>query len=181
MKPIFVTGFHRAGTKAFAEYMAEQTKKLYVNESKIKWDDYEKAITVAPNRVLHCPGLAHRCLDLARHGKVYWITRNKLDVITSMKNAGITDMAWHLMKGFRQQFPNDSIWPTLKYDGSEDVHFDFVQYLELLIKVKEYFYETKFKNVAEKIITEEQPYYNYSETLTSKKPLKQVELDRLKI
>lgn len=131
--------------------------------------------------VIHCPGLAHRTLDLAEHGKVYWVTRNKLDVVTSMRNAGMNQMAWHIMKGFREQFPNDEIWPTLKYNGSKDVYFNFVGYYDILVDVKEYFYKKYFKEVAELIQTEKQSYYDFSETLTARKPLKKEAIESIRL
>lgn len=185
----FVTGFHRAGTHSYADNLAlwqnyrvdinlkdgTVLPRRYIEEAVIKWDDFDKAIAIADkleNVVIQCPGLAHRVIDLAKHGKVYWLTRNKTDIITSMKNACIGDMAWHLMKGFRQQFPSDPIWNTLSYDGSKDAKMGYIKYYSLLIDVKEYFYQKHFKYKAKLIKIEDMPYYNYSKTLTAKMPLK---------
>lgn len=179
---IFITGLHRAGTHSFAEYIADAKGINYINENRIHGMDYGRAMDIInkhDNFVLHCPGLAHKTLELAKHGKVYWVVRNKLHVITSMRNASLDNVAWMIMNLFYKEFPKDEIWPTLTYDGSEDLKCAYVQYYEKLVEVKEYFYDKYFKGVAEKVITEEQPYYNFNSCLTSKNPLREHESIRL--
>ena len=196
---IYVTGFHRAGTHSVAKNMARAMGIPYVEESTIKWDSLEMALDLLQQKitnqdlttgkiykvkypilekgfVLQCPGLAHETEELSKHGQVFWVTRDRKNIITSMRNAGINEMAWHIMKGFRQKFPDDEIWETLKYDGSHDVHCGFVGYYTILCKVKEYFYTKYLHKFAKKIEIEKQPYYNMTKTMTLKKPLKEKEL-----
>jgi len=200
---IFVTGYHRAGTHQAAEYLATKNGVDLYYENRIRWDSLEAAFMLADGLspkwseegkltgvsdsrlkrkgfVLQCPGLAHNVLELSKVGNVYWCSRAMVDVITSMKNAGINEMAWHLMKGFHDRFPDDPIWPTLSYDGSQDIHDGFVRYYKLLIQVKQYFYETRFKDVAEKIVMEQMPYYDKGKALTTVKPLKRREYEAVR-
>lgn len=175
-KIIFITGLHRAGTHAVAEQTAKSCGVVYLEERGIKWDDFNKASKLIKKHpegfVLHCPGLAHKTIELAKIGEVCWVTRKHDHVVTSMVNGNINNMAWHLMKGFRQEFPKDPIWGKLEYEGREDNHVGFPVYHTLLVKVKEYFYKNKFKNVCKEIQLEKQPYYNYDKCLTAIKPLK---------
>ena len=168
---VFVTGFHRAGTHSQAEYLSKKHDLLYIEEGVIRWDsveavnilisgyypkwNYEGEITVKGVEepklkngfVLHCPGLAHLTEDLAKVGNVVWCQRDELSMITSTRNGNMGEMAWHLMDGFRDQYPNDLIWDTLEYDGHEDVHDGFVRYIALFMKVKKHFYEKYFKDI----------------------------------
>lgn len=191
----FVTGLHRAGTHRAAKDMAVKFKQIYLEEAVIRWDSIddvkdlikgkipseknimfkkEKNVERSLKRgfVLQCPGLAHKVEELAQYGKVYWCTRNHKDIVTSMVNLHIDDMAWHIVAGFREQFPDDPIWNKLTYDGSEDFPLGFPIYHTLTVKVKEYFYNTQFKDICEKIVLEGQGYYDYDKTVTKMKPLK---------
>lgn len=191
---IFVTGFHRAGTHEIAERIA--VEGLYISEDQIRWDCWDAILglsdgflpmfdekgfyyrgpKVLAEPVIQCPGLAHRVLDMAKLGKVYWCVRNRLDVITSMRNAGINEMAWHLMKGFHETFPDDPIWETLEYDGRDDVFDGFVRYYKLLVEVKSYFFEKYFKHLCEIIELEKVPGYDREKSMAGVHPLKDREL-----
>lgn len=198
---VFVTGFHRAGTHTWAQKLASDNHIFWIAENVIRWDSIEAVhcllagkwpkwklengkwtLTLIPMSslkdgfVLQCPGLAHKTLELVKHGKVYWATKDKLDLIASMRNSGINEMAWHIMKGFREEFSDDPIWPTLTYDGSEDAHDGFVRYYKLLCEVKTYFYETRFKGHCELVRLEDLPGYDRSKSMAGMKPLKVREL-----
>lgn len=190
----YVTGLHRAGTHSYAKYLAERDNLLYIEESKIGWDDLAAAKLLAqgalrnrrpdqpPMSMLNmkgksgitcqCPGLAHECEELSKYGEVSWVTRKDIDVITSMKNASIEKMAWHIMKGFKDKFPDDPIWKLIDYDGASDVHNNFVGYYTLLVKFKEYLYEKYFSSFVKKVRTEVQSYYDFSGTATKSAPLR---------
>jgi len=201
---IFVTGFHRGGTHTAAMQLAEKMGVPCFNEESIRWDSFEAAQMVSEgiiplwsntdgrwslagkvdpslkNFVLQCPGLAHKTLELAKLGTVYWCTRPDIKLITAMKNAGIDQMAWHIMRQFRDEFPDDSIWKTLEYNhGNEDVKVGFVRYKKLLVEVKNYFYETYFKNVCGSLILEEQDWYDSGTDMSLLKPLKPHELEAI--
>jgi hypothetical protein len=189
---IFITGLHRAATHTVAKQKAVEYNVPYLSEEIIKWDSIQAATEIANGMmpkwgrdgsvefsressldsgfVLHCPGLAHKTLDLDKLGDVYWATRDHESVLTSMINAGIRDMAWHIMKGFREEFPDDPIWQTIVYNGKNDAPSGFPKFCTLLIKVKEYFYDTKFKDLAQKIVVNDMEWYG--DNLSDKKPLK---------
>lgn len=176
---IFITGYHRAGTHEAANVLAEMHSFPLFYEEAVEFDSIElmqKINKENPNGyILHCPGLSHKVLLLANIGKVYWCDRSRLDIIASMRNGGMTDMLWHIVKGFYNEFPGDPIWTTIEYDGSVDNHYGFVKYGSLLCSVKSYFFDKYFSDKAEVIVLEKQPYYNGSETLAGKKPLKKIE------
>lgn len=199
---IYITGLHRAGTHAFAEYKAKQEKIVYVEERTIGFNSLDNAILLKEGKVrrkslkdgkiieqyipelkdgfvCQCPWLAHKVIELAKHGKVYWLTRNHDAVIASMKNGGFNDLAWNFMRDFHAEFPDDPVWKAVKYEGAQDVFCEFVGYYTLLVKMKEYFFEKYLGNYAEKIVAEEQSYFDASKTMTSKRPLKQKELDMI--
>ena len=195
----FVTGFHRAGTHTIAQDLASKHGLLYFEERRIRWDSMGatkmlcngfnpkwepvsgegwklkgyRDLNLDKGFVLHCPGIAHKTLELAEMGTVYWCVRDRINIATSMVNSGFERMTWHLMKQFHEEFPDDPIWSTLEYDGHEDVKYKFVAYHSLFLKVKDYFYETKFKDIVTLIKLEEQPFYNESETSTKKAPLRE--------
>lgn len=202
---IFVTGHHRAGTHTYAEHIAKKLNLPWLDERAIGLNDWKglqlalngklvkfskdgKKISV--NRpeliegfVLQCPFLAHKVLDLEKIGKVYWCTRSHRSIALSMANGSFGPMLWDIMKGFRDTFPKDSIWSSLKYDGREDVHYSFIGYAYLLTKVKSYFYKRRFHYKAKRIVLEEQPYYDKNSTRTSIRPAKPgalAEIERVK-
>lgn len=199
---LFVVGLHRGGTHAYAKHLAQKNHIPFIEEGMIEWNDLEAAKLLVKgkvkkydiktnkyiilknkqisNFVLQCPGLSHKAIELSKIGKVYWITRNYLDTVTAMKNAGINEMAWDIMKDFKNEWPNDPIWKYLKYDGKNDHYCNFVGYYTLLIKLKEYIYYKYLKSYAQQIFTENQIYYDRKSTLTEKKPLKPRELDMVK-
>lgn len=171
---IFITGFHRAGTHSYAENIARENKTSFIEEGKIRWDDLSLAkefVDKDKEVIIHCPGLAHEVETLATLGKVYWCTREPLSIVTSMKNAGINEQAWHITNNFKRKYPEDTIWETLIYNGKEDVWYGFVRYYNLVIKIKEHFYQKYFKEITEEVKLEEQPYYNWEECLSCKHPL----------
>ena len=192
---IFVTGLHRAGTHTIAKEVAKETGLLYIDENIIEWDGLHhikslmrkeipenKRVNIKDKDVfikglkvgfvIQCPGLAHKTLELASYGKVYWVTRAHADIVCSMINASINDMAWHIVKGFKQEFPDDPIWKKLTYDGSDDFPVGFPKYYTLLIKVKEYFYQTRFKDFCTRVKIDDQLFYDFSKSVTAKRPLK---------
>jgi len=180
---IFVTGFHRAGTHSTAEYLAKKNGVPYIEEAKIGFTNYNKAVelcSLLPHGfVLQCPCLSCRSADLARLGKTIWMKRNETDLITAHKNAGIDNIAWMEMRAYRNRYPGDKIWDHLEYDGSTDVLHGFVGYFALLKKVKDYFCDKYFQQVVDVRYLEDQPFYNYESTLSKKKPLKEHEIKRL--
>ncbi|MCP4149801.1 MAG: hypothetical protein GY757_18800 [bacterium] len=184
---IFITGFHRAGTHSFAEHITEQKRAdqkqlewwdkgwLWVDESEFDFYDYEKAVSYPENHVVQCPGLAHRVLDLARHGDVIWADRDPRSIATSMVNGGLQNESWRAMNDFHDTFPDDGIWERISYNGKRDVHLRFVGHFTLLKKVKDYFYNKYFNGVAERLLLEEQGFYVEKKSLTYQKPLKRLE------
>jgi len=172
---IYVTGFHRAGTHSMAEYFAEKYKIPYIEEMKIGMHNLKKAIALSSiysqGFVCQCPGLAHETDVLAKYGRVIWQKRNSLDIITSMKNGGLRNIAWPVMKEFNKKFPNDPIWKTITYDGSQDFYVDFIRYFATLKKVKDYFFEKYFKKCATVVYLENQPFYDKHKHLSGKKVL----------
>lgn len=180
---VFVTGHQRAGTHTFAETLAQEKGVLYLDEriiglddwdglmllinqgKRIKWGANGKPYTVdipgaKDGFVLQCPFLAHKTLDLAKLGKVYWCSADHETIARSKAHWNFGPMLWDIMKAFKAEFPNDPIWDTLQYKGREDVHVQFVGYAYLVCKVKRYFYQTLFKDVAERVVLEDQPYYH---------------------
>jgi len=199
----FITGFHRAGTHSFAEELAKVVHLPYIEEGQIEWNDWEAVEQLsncmmkkrlnkewvytfhkelADGFVLQCPMLASRVLDLAKIGKVYWCTRNHLDIITSMKNAQFNVMAWDITKTFHKQFPDDPIWNKLEgqYSGKTDATYGFVQYYTLVVKVKEYFYKKYFKDSCEVVNLEDRKDYNFKSSNSFKSPLRKGRLAKVK-
>jgi len=199
---IFVTGFHRAGTHQAGEYFANKYNIPNLTEDMIRWDsllavkilckgympkwyvkDNKKWGVVSSDQkigdfVLQCPGLAHKTIQLAQLGSVYWGYRTPVNLVTAIRNNLPARMLWYTVKGFRLEFPDDPIWEKLDYDGSEDMYYGFVKYISLLYHIKNYFYNKYFKDYAEKLVLEDQEYYQPGETLTSKRPLKATEYTR---
>ena len=188
---IYVTGFHRAGTHAFAEHKAKELGVRNIEERVVDFNDlkrlrkltggiiYKKKYEpisvpelVGKGFVCHCPMAAAWTKQLAEWGKVYWVTRNHEQVITSMVNGAFNEMSWDIMRTFREGWPDDPVWKVLEYDGSMDIHYGFVGYATLVVKVKEYLYNKYLTGHAEKIVTEEQPYYNPKEAHSLQLPLK---------
>ena len=175
----FVTGLHRAGTHSIAEHMAADMGLPYIEESVIGLDSLaivDKLIKEYKDGfVCQCPFLAHKVLELAKRGEVYWCKRNKLDVVTSMRNGSFDTFSWKVMVNFHDEFPDDPIWWTLKYDGSKDVYSGFVNHFALLLRVKEYFLQNYFKDYVKVMQLEKQPYYNAQTSLSHNKRLKPAE------
>jgi len=193
---IYVTGFHRAGTHAFAEYKAKELGISYIEEAKIGWNSVENAVALKKGKikiwdnklsnfrtyiklslldgyVAQCPGLSHKAIELSKHGKVYWVTRNIKDVVTSMRNGHFNQMTWDLMKDLKSEFPDDPIWEKISYsDGRHDQVCNYVGYYTLFCNVKQYFYEKYLKPYVTKIITEEQSYYKSESTISIKRPMR---------
>jgi len=121
--------------------------------------------------VCQCPMAAVWTEQLAEWGKVYWVTRNHEQIVTSMLSTAMPKMFWPIMKTFREQWPDDPLWGVLEYDGKEDVYYDYPGYATLIVKVKEYFFDKYLSDIAEKIVTEEQPYYDRQTMGSLKNPL----------
>jgi len=128
---IFVTGFHRAGSKSIAEHIAKQRNVPWIEEHVIDLWDFRRIAplmdgfildpstrefvfqpAIKQGFVLQCPFLTHKIQDLARLGKVYWADRNEIDIITSMKNGNFEKDALFIIKQFHDEFPGDSYWDT---------------------------------------------------------------------
>lgn len=137
---IFVTGFHRAGSKTIAKYLANKHNLVFVEEHLIDLWDFRRvtALTngfvydtrtkqlvfipaVKEGFVLQCPFLSHKALDLAWYGKVYWADRNHVDIITSMKNGSFKEDALFIIKQFVDEFPDDPYWATARFPIERDV------------------------------------------------------------
>lgn len=197
----YIVGLHKGGTHSYAKYLAQRNHALFLDEGKIRWNDLEAAILLAggkfkdhaltksqkdkiyklkdKNFVLQCPGLSHKTIELAKYGKVIWVSRSVMDTAHAMKNDNFSIMAWDIMKDFRIQWPDDPVWKILKYDSKGDIHCKFIGYFTLLIQVKEYFYEKYLKRYANRVFTEKQPYYDVDKTTISKRPLRQRDKDMI--
>jgi hypothetical protein len=191
---IFITGHHRAGTHTAAEQIAKDRGLHYVEEMEFGLQNKEAFNLICQNKrlihdknakphivdypemkrgaVIQCPFLAHRTLELAEKGKVYWCRRKLEDVSLSMAKNGFDVFMWDIMKAFNTEFPNDPIWNKLKYEGKDDRKTGFAGYAALLWQVKEYFYKTKFSGVAEILDLEVQPYYDIKKTGAFAAPIK---------
>ena len=203
---IFVTGFHRAGSKTIAEYMARQYNLPWIEEHDVDLWDFRRVIAltkgflldqtgqfvfdsaVSKGFVLQCPFLAHRLSDLIWYGdKVYWADRNEIDMITSMKNGNFKGTALYIIKQFHDEFLNDPYWKASDFADDESLKEYFhmktgdkypqlekdswIKYYKLVVDVKKYFLETKFKRFCEVIKLEDLPVYDSTKHLSGKKPL----------
>ena len=206
MTKIFVTGFHRAGSHTLAERLAKENSLPYIEETVIGFNNYVEVSQLMngkyPNHtrnllsgqvlennyidmpelkegfVLQCPGIAHKVIELNKLGEVYWATREHIGLVTSMRNIDLNNKAWIIMNAFHDGFPDDPIWKKLSYDGSMDKHYGFVDYYSLLVKVKEYFYQTRFKGLCVSKALEQEIGFDREETMSFKKPLKTKEEER---
>ena len=208
---IFVTGFHRAGSKGIARHIAKTHNLPYIEEHSIGLWDYRRVTAlidgfvhnaktnkldfypeIKKGFVLQCPFLSHKIQGLVWLGKVYWADRNYINIITSMKNGKFKADALFIIKQFHDEFPDDPYWESFG-DVNIDKYFalksgekfpqiktsanNWLRYYKLVIDVKKYFLETKFKGRAEVIKLENLPIYDSSKHLSGKKPLTQGELD----
>jgi len=190
---IFVTGFHRAGSKTIAKHMAKENNIPWIEEHVIDLWDFRRVIALVngfEDFVLQCPFLAHKVLDLVWYGKVYWADRNHIDIITSMKNGNFKEDALIVLKFFHDEFPNDPYWESFTADENIKNYFNLkegekfpqvntnnlIKYYKLVVDVKKYFLKTKFKGT-EIIRLENLPIYDSSKHLSGKMPLKGWELD----
>lgn len=190
-KYIFVTGLHRAGTHSFAEAKAAELNLPFIEELNIRFNDMSlmyKLFDKHPDGfICHCPGLAHKCLEISRikNSKIYWVERNVYDIVTSMKNVAMRKMSWDIKDSFKSEFPDDPLWikivnKEIVYDGSTDIYDGCTQYYLFIIRLKQYFYDKYFKDIAEKIITEEQNYFDAGKSVSIKYPLKDVQIERVR-
>jgi len=193
---IYVTGFHRAGTHSFAEHKAKELGISYIEEAKVGWNSLDNAVALKKGKikiwdnklskfrtyikpslldgyVCQCPGLAHKAIELSKHGKVYWVTRNIKDVVTSMRNGHFNNMTWDLMKDLKSEWPEDPIWGRVSYsDGKHDQVCFYVGYYTLFYQIKQYLYEKYLQNFVTEIKTEEQNYYDSENTESNKRPMR---------
>ena len=194
---IFVTGFHRAGTHSAAQDLAQKHDLSYIDEFNIGLYDFDAAKMLCdgywPKQkngilkgmameslkkgfVLQCPGIAHKTIELANLGKVYWCERDKFDTIASMHNSHFHTLPWKLMNFFHDEFANDEIWETAEYHGEDNPHGFFTNYYQLFYEIKEYFYNKYFKDICEIIKLEDQNYFD--EAKTNKDTLIRIERKR---
>lgn len=196
---IYVTGFHRAGTRGFAEWKAERLGVRCIDARVVDFYDLERLAALREGKVFrergttdgkrvktthHFPDMTEKGFvcqapmaaawteDLAKLGKVYWVTRNHKHIVNSMINQNFNNMSWEIMRTFREQWPDDPVWAVLEYDGVDDAYYGFPGYCTLVVKVKDYLYEKYLKGVVEKVVTEEQEYYDASTTSSEKNPLR---------
>lgn len=130
----FITGFHRSGSRSCAEYLS----KNYIEEEQIGLNNIKKALRF--NGVIHCPGLAHRAIDLSKHGIVYWCDRASDRIINSMKVNLLEKLAKQVLREFGHS------------EGEADP-------IKALIEIKSRVYWKEFKFFCNYILLEEQPYY----------------------
>jgi len=140
---IFVAGFHRAGSKSVAKYLAEKNGIPYIEEHAIGLWDFRRVMALTKGLVwdkqikqlvfysdvnggfvLQCPFLSHKILDLAWYGKIYWADRNHIDIITSMKNGNFKEDALFIIKQFHDEFPADPYWESFTVDENIGKYFD---------------------------------------------------------
>lgn len=151
-------------------------KALKPNQSANLLKNYNKFKASLKNGiVIQCPYMAHKVIELSKHGTVYWCVRTPKTIVTSMANCAFGIKAWNVMRAFKSEFPDDPIWKILKYDGSNDAYNRFVKYYDLLYDVKQYFYNKYFADKVKLIQLEQQPYYDVKITLSHKTPLKPAE------
>lgn len=172
---IYVTGFHRAGTHSFAEHLARQHKVACVEESDIGLYDLKKAIDLTNSKierklfansfvwhnplldagfVCQCPGLAHEADKLSEYGKVYWLTRDYVGLVASMREALISETK-RIINHFQRKWPSDLLWKQFRYKNVPTIGV-----CTLLIKLKEYFYKNRLKSYVERVSIEEISYYD---------------------
>ena len=186
---IFVTGFHRAGSHTISKLLARENNLPWIEEHNVDLWDFRRVIALtnsAPNGfVLQCPFLAHKVKELIWYGnKVYWADRNKKHVIKSMDKGDFKGTALIIIKQFYDEFPDDPYWNTPTFDDEDIKKYlllkegdkypqletkKWIKYYKLMVDVKEYFLETRFKDFVEVIRLEDLPEYN---KLKGKKPLK---------
>ena len=143
---IFVTGFHRAGSKTIAKHIARENNLPYIEEHTMDlWDFrfvtslingfvYDKGTKqlafnpiIKNGFVLQCPFLAHKAEDLIWYGdKVYWADRNEIDIITSMKNGVFEGTALFILKQFHDEFPDDPYWESSVFTHDKAIQEYFV-------------------------------------------------------
>jgi hypothetical protein len=176
-KIIFVTGFHRAGTRAFAKHLARENNIMFGLEPLVSFNNMEKVRKLIKEHskgfILQCPFLAHKVLELKDMGEVYWCTRDVEQLITSMRNLKFDINSFAICKDFKNEFPDDPIWDQITYSGKKDIHYGWINHYKKMLELKEYFYETKFKNYVEVRKLEDAPWYDESITESKKKPLRE--------
>jgi len=155
---IFVTGFHRAGTRNGARELSRKYNLTLFPEVGDMGRIYELLLTEKAFAV-SCPRLAHKSLELSKHGTVFWAVRNRRDTLASMRKIGFDIDSFDLLKGFHNEFQCDPVWDKIEYDGSDDLYHGFIAHSALLFSIKNYFYEKYFKAVSSLLILEDQPYY----------------------
>jgi len=146
---IFVTGFHRAGSKTIAKHIASNNNLPWIEEHALDlWDlrrinalingfmldprtgQFSFTPTIKNGFVLQCPFLAHKINDLQWYSdKIYWADRNQIDIITSMKNGNFKEQALFIIKQFHDEFPDDPYWNTTTFTNDESIK----QYFNLKI------------------------------------------------
>ena len=190
---IFVTGYHRSGTRTHAKYLAHKYGLLYIDETVIRWDSFEAAqylikgyypewnngeFAFTRNKkldrgfILHCPGLAYKTIELAKYGIVYWCSREFEEIITSMHNNGFYKIIERLMNAFIAEFPDDKIWKSMSHKDTHNSFIFFLDYYILFVTVKQYFYKKYFKDMVKVIKLEDQKYFNLHKTSSYARPLR---------
>lgn len=86
---IILTGPQRAGTKISAKIIADELGYEYFQEQSVNISDYSLLVKLIESKsyfVIQCPGLAHRCHELAGFGDdlaVVFARRDTKDIIIS--------------------------------------------------------------------------------------------------
>jgi len=156
---IFVTGFHTAGTRSAGRYFAELHGFEYVQEQEIK-QDLANALKLRDGTSLQCPQMAHESIELSRRGQVYWMTRDHEALVKSMWGMRTGHVIFEMMAGFKRVLPDDPVWDTVQYDGSEDVFYGYPGYFALFVKIKNYLLNKYYLPYVKVLQAEEMPYWD---------------------
>lgn len=99
---IVVTGPQRSGTRICAKMIAQDTGKIYVDESEIAVDSLHRTIQVLFNRgiVLQAPGMCHAVHSFGNNDGllIVLMRRNIADIIKSQERINWTYEAAELLK-----------------------------------------------------------------------------------
>lgn len=163
---IFVTGFHRGGSRSLSEYMADQNGLPWVQEINISLKDITKIPDIISQQpgdfVLHCPFLSAEVDELLKYGDVVFADRATEQIVRSMRDNQMTRVAWEMMNKYREVYPSDPVWEKVVYenriDSISDGRCKYVGYYTLLVNLIRYFRDKHFGTLPVYVL-EEMPYY----------------------